>query len=121
VLAYELSREAILEAIAEGYSVACMLADLAQPAEQTRPHLLALGPFELVDLALFLDRYYFPQHNELCRQQAELARRVLNGDELPAGSMASVEADLEALYRECWGVKTEAEVEAEPGSGPGWQ
>lgn len=98
------TQDGILQAVDQGYSVACTLMTMEPPAQRARPRFQAFGPFELVDLAIFLDRHYFPRHDALCRQDAELARRVLAGDVLPAGTMAEVAGELEALYRECWGV-----------------
>ncbi len=97
------SQEGVLQAVAEGYSVACTRMTMEPPAQRARPRFQAFGPFELVDLAIFLDRHYFPQHDALCREEAELGRRVLAGDVLPEGAMAGVAAELEQLYRECWG------------------
>lgn len=105
VLAADPGYEGVLQAIGDRWSVACTRMTMAPPGQRVRPRFQAFGPFELVDLALFLDRHYFPEHDALCREEAALARRALAGDHLPAGSMARSAARLEALYRECWGLE----------------
>jgi len=96
------TREAILRAIDERCSVACGLWVLEPPGQPARPRLQAFGPFDLVDLAIFLDRHYFPLHDALCREEAELGRRALAGEALPEATMAEVAARLAALQTECW-------------------
>lgn len=95
------TREAILQAIEEQFSVACGLWMLEPPGHPARQRFQAFGPYELVDLAIFLDHHYFPMHDALCREEAGLARRALAGEALPAGAMEAVAARLEALEREC--------------------
>lgn len=104
VLATSTTQEAVLDAIAERYSVACTITLLAQRGEQARLRFQAFGPYELVDLALFLDRHYFPRHDALCSQEAELAGRALRGHEPPAGAMGGVQAQLDRWYAQCWGL-----------------
>jgi predicted metal-dependent phosphoesterase TrpH len=101
--AAEPTAQAILQAIAERRSVACTTMDVGTPDRPARPPMQAFGPYELVDLAFFLDRYYFPQHDELCRQEAEFCRRVLLEDVLPKGVLADLTRQLDTYYRGCWG------------------
>lgn len=109
VFATSATHAGVLAAIADYHSVACALLTLGQGSQPARPHLAAYGPFELVDLALFLDRHYYPLHDALCRNEAELGRRLLAGDPLPAGAMARVRAELAALEQECWGNNSNSE------------
>ena len=64
---------------------------------------LALGAFELVDYAYFLEQQFFPAHDQLCAQQAALADRAWQGEALPEGAMAAQRAAMEDLYARCWG------------------
>ncbi len=64
--------------------------------------LLALGTFELVDYAYFLEQQFFPAHDRLCAQEARLADRAWRGETLPAGAMAANKAEMGALYACCW-------------------
>ena len=108
VLAREPTRQGILSAIEElsegrcAYAAACTVMTFGPPAQPVRARFHAFGPYEMVDLAIFLDRHYFPLHDALCREEAALARRALGGDVLPSGAMAAVAGELEALYRACW-------------------
>jgi len=96
------TREAILQAIGERCSVACGFWMLEPPGQPARQRFQAFGPYELVDLAIFLDQHYFPSHDALCREEAELGRRMLAGEALHEGAVAEVEARLRALQAECW-------------------
>ncbi len=104
VFARSNSQEDILAAIQERRSVACMLVPVAPPSYPVRPRLLAAGPFELVDLAIFLHEHYFPQHDALCLQEAELGRRYLGGDVHRESPMRTVQEALETYYSQSFGL-----------------
>jgi hypothetical protein len=89
-----ISPESVLDAIAEGWSVACMRVD---------GRLEAYGSFEHVDYAYFLEEQFYPQHDALCAKEAALAYRAWRGERLPEGSMATCRTEMEALYARCWG------------------
>jgi len=103
VLAKDLSAQGILDAIAEGYSVACVRLTLAPPGQDVLPRLLPFGGFELGDFTLFLDKVYFPTHDRLCREQAGLGKRVLGGERQQTDVMAQLELELEQFYLSSWG------------------
>jgi hypothetical protein len=102
ILARERTPQAILEAVVEGKTAACARMLLAPETFPVQPRLVAFGPFELVDLALFLEAHYFPRHDALCRQEAEAARRILAGEGLPGEVIEGLEKELEEHYQNCW-------------------
>jgi len=104
VFARSNSQEDIMAAILERRSVACMVMPMGPTTHPVIPRLLAFGPFELVDLAIFLHGYYFPQHDALCLQEAELGRRYLGGDMGSESSMRAVHSTLEIYYSQSFGV-----------------
>jgi hypothetical protein len=106
VFARSNSPEDIMAGILEHRSVACMLMPMAPASHPVIPRLLAFGPFELVDLAIFLQEHYFPQHDALCIQEAELGRRFLGGDLNREGPLRTVQAALETYYSQSFGVAT---------------
>ena len=101
-VAGEPSPESVLQAIAEGWSVACTTAHRAPLSEDRATDTLALGTFELVDYSYFLEQQFYPQHDALCAEEAALAYRVLRGDTLPEGAMAGCREEMEGLYARCW-------------------
>ena len=104
VFARSNSQEDIMAAILDHHSVACMLMPMGPVTHPVIPRLLAFGPFELVDLSIFLHEHYFPQHDSLCLQEAELGRRFLGGDLHSEGSMRAVQGALETYYSQSFGV-----------------
>jgi hypothetical protein len=111
VFAREPTLDGVLDAIADGWSVACTTAGRdAGPAgtenngtNDRAARMSALGTFELVDCAYFLEQQFFPLHDRLCVHEAALAYRALEGAELPKGAMAACKAEMEALYCHSWG------------------
>jgi hypothetical protein len=63
---------------------------------------MAFGPLEMVDLAIFLDRKYFPHHNELCCREVELVRRRLSGEEGLDEEISKVQTEIESYRRAEW-------------------
>jgi hypothetical protein len=104
VFARSNSQEDIMAAILDHRSVACMIMPMGPASHPVISRLLALGPFELVDLAIFLQEHYFPQHDALCLQEAELGRRFLGGDLQREGPLQAVQAALETYYSQSFGV-----------------
>jgi len=93
-----------MTAILNHRCVACMTMPMGPASHPVISRLLAFGPFELVDLALFLHEHYFPQHDTLCLQEAELGRRYLGGDIHSESLMQPVLAALETYYSQSFGV-----------------
>ena len=72
-------------------------------ARKLENQVLAFGSFKLTELALFLERFYYPEHDRLCRLEASLARRQLAGEVLPAPAMAEAVAAVKAYADLCFG------------------
>ena len=107
VFAAEPSPAGVLQAIADGWSVACTTVAPTAPANTAltgrAASMQAWGSFELVDYAYFLEERFFPMHDALCAQEAALAYRAWRGDRLSDGAMAACHADMAALVTRCWG------------------
>ncbi len=103
ILARSRAPQDVLEAIEAGYSAACARMLIAPETFPVRPRLLAFGPFELVNLAIFLEEVYFPRHDELCRLEADAARRILAGEALPEAVIHGLEVELNAHHASFWG------------------
>ena len=101
-MAGEPTPENVLQGIAEGWSVACATAHRAPLPTDRGTDTLVFGTFELVDYAYFLEQQFFPRHDALCIQEADLAYRALRGDTLPEGAMAACRDEMEGLCRRCW-------------------
>jgi hypothetical protein len=99
VYAQEPTLESVLEAIADGWSVACTTA--GRSGESRAARTLALGAFDLVDYAYFLEQQFFPEHDQLCAEEAALARRVWRG-EAPVEGKPACKAAMDDLYARCW-------------------
>ena len=95
--ALELTPQGVLDAIADGWSVACTTVKPVH-LHQRAAALQAYGPFELVDYACFLEQHFFPQHDRLCGEEAALAYRAWRGEQLAPGTMSDQAARMEALY-----------------------
>lgn len=100
VWAKDLTSAGVLDAIGDGWSVACTTIEPVEICQ--RPQIVqAFGPFELVDCATFLEHHFYPRHDALCQQEAAYAYRAWRGETLPAGLMDDQRAQMEALYRKC--------------------
>ena len=104
VYAREPTLDGVLEAIADGWSVACMTA--GRNGESRAERTLALGAFELVDYAYFLEQRFFLAHDRLCAEEAALASRAWRGEAFPQGAMAALRAAMDGLYACCWGLRS---------------
>jgi predicted metal-dependent phosphoesterase TrpH len=100
VFAQETTLDSVLEAISGGWSVACTTA--GRIGEHRSKRLWALGSFELVDYAYFLEQQFFPRHDLLCEREAALANRAWRGEALSEGEMAAQKAAMNDLYAHCW-------------------
>jgi hypothetical protein len=103
----------IMAAILSKFSVACMLMPMSPPNYPIAPRLVAFGPFELVDLAIFLQTYFFPRHDALCNQEAELGRRFLAGDVHRESAVQEVQVALEGYYAQSFGVAARSRLTGE--------
>lgn len=72
VLAPECTQEAVCQAIRRENCAA-----VAGNSE-----VMPFGSFRLLKYVLFLLKYFFPQHDRLCRQQGELLLRALQGEDV---------------------------------------
>jgi hypothetical protein len=103
VFAEELTPQSILDAVSQHLSVACMWMQAAPASHPIRRRMLAGGPFELVDLSIFLEQNYFPEHDRLCQREAALMRQALSGDSLPPGAMETLHVEMDTNFRSFWG------------------
>jgi predicted metal-dependent phosphoesterase TrpH len=107
VWAEEPTLESVLTAIAEGWSVACTtmcrVPDNDRLGLTRAARMAAHGSFELVDCAYWLEEHFFPAHDRLCKQEAWLAYRALEGETLAEGVLEACHAALDGLYALCWG------------------
>lgn len=72
VLAHENTRDAIIEAVKGGYSIP------VEEYEGEEPHFY--GSYRMVSYGIFLNRNYFPLHDELCYEEGRLMRAYIGGD-----------------------------------------
>jgi hypothetical protein len=93
----------VLDAIEEGWSVACTTAGRQAAGEGRAKQMAAHGPFELVDYAYWLEEQFYPEHDRLCEQESKLAYRALEGEMLAEGEMAACRAAMDRLYERFWG------------------
>ena len=103
VWAEEPTLAGVLDAIADGWSVACTTAGRASSGETRARQMAAHGSFELVDYAYWLEERFFPAHDRLCREEAALAYKVLAGEALGEGALEGCRAEMEGLYARGWG------------------
>jgi predicted metal-dependent phosphoesterase TrpH len=95
--------EDVLDAIADGWSVACTTAGRGAAGETRAKRVAVYGSFELVDYAYWLEEQFFPAHDRLCVEEAALACRALAGETLAVGEMTACHLAMERLYALCWG------------------
>ena len=84
----------IADAVRECRSVAVE----ALPGECVR----AVGPFRMVEYALFLLRHVLPLHDELCAEEALWMLRHIEGDPKAADMLAYFRGRVCALYDQLW-------------------
>jgi hypothetical protein len=97
IYARELTPAGVLDAIADGWSVACTTLKPVD-TQQRAGAMHAFGPFELVDYAYFLEQRFYPRHDALCEEEAALAYRAWRGETLSPHAMSDQAARMEALY-----------------------
>ena len=83
--------------------MACTTAGRERAGATRAKQMAAHGAFELVDCAYWLEEQFFPAHDQLCREEAALAVRALEGEPLPQGVIEACRAEMEALYARFWG------------------
>lgn len=89
VLARGNTRNDIIEAVKGGYSV---------PIEEYKgedPHFY--GNFRMVSYGIFLNRNYFPLHDELCYEEGRLMRAYIAGDETARSRLAALKGQTAKL------------------------
>ena len=92
--ARENTLESIMDAIRSGRTLACR----SYPGE----HPFFWGDFRLVRYAEFLQRDFFPEHDEMCVIDGKLMLQTLRGDS-PLESVNSISRDCtEKLFRRYW-------------------
>lgn len=92
--ARENTLESIMDAIRSGRTLACR----SYPGE----HPFFWGDFRLVRYAEFLQRDFFPEHDEMCVIDGKLMLQTLRGD-IPLESVNSISRDCtEKLFRRYW-------------------
>ena len=103
VFAQTQDQAGVLDAIADHHAVACARLLAGPAARQPQDEILAFGPFKQVELALFLERYVFPEHDRLCRLEAGLAWRRLAGEDLPPAAVRQAAEEVKTCMRRCFG------------------
>jgi len=98
VLAKNATGTEVLDAVQEGYSAACSTVGPTGKHEGLRIY----GPLDLVEYALFLEREFFPMHDELCREEAQLAYAAFRGQETSQEAIAGGGPKMDRLYRRCF-------------------
>jgi len=93
LLAPELSRGALLEAVREGRSVACRM---------STPPLL-VGPFQYTDLAVFYIDHILPRRRRITALQGNLALSKLRGGAFSQEIIDRLDRDLRELDEAIWG------------------
>lgn len=93
-IAFASSRDGLLDAIREGWSVA--VEDL--PGDTVRPR----GAYRLVKYALFLSREILPLHDELCAEEGRLMLAYCGGDRQAAATLSRLSGRCDRLYDRLW-------------------
>ncbi|HGJ67109.1 TPA: hypothetical protein ENS27_17245 [bacterium] len=96
VFAKSLSKNDIFDAILNLKSVAC-----ERPAGE---RLVVCGPFELVEYTCFLEREFFPLHNQLCSMQADVYFDMIMSKEASLDQLNKLRKKLDELYKVSWRV-----------------
>ena len=63
------------------------------------PRYICFGPSRLMKFQFFLERYYWPGHDKLCKKQSELLFKLLDGDSSVQGEVEKLAAEIND-YRE---------------------
>lgn len=94
VLSPTLEREAILDSVRSGHSVA-----VAQyRGEQARVY----GVYRLVKYGMFLMSEYFPQHDELCAIEGALIKKLLEGEDYALPMLEQFKTAVSEFTRRCF-------------------
>jgi PHP family Zn ribbon phosphoesterase len=99
VFSAKLEREAILNAIREHLTTACLISKSHEP--------IVTGPFHLVEYTYFLLREFFPRHDEICRTLGGMYKSVIRKRDLEKIKIQQVlQAELDSLYETYFGQST---------------
>ena len=60
------------------------------------PRYICFGPSRLMKFQFFLERYYWPGHDKLCKKQSELLFKLLDGDTSVQGEVEKLAAEIDA-------------------------
>jgi len=90
VFAEKLEKKDIFQAIFNLKSVAC--------EHHSDENFRAVGPFELVEYACFLQREFFPLHDKICGLEGELSMRILEGKDKYSQELTNLRKELDNLY-----------------------
>ncbi len=66
------------------------------------PNYIAFGPSRLIKFQQFLDRCYWPGHDQLCRQQSELMLKLDEGDDSVIPEIGKLAAEIDAYRERCF-------------------
>ena len=94
VFAKENTRDAIVGAVKDGYSVA---------VDGTCPEKRYVGHFRLIKYACFLVENYFPLHDRLCAREGELMREYALGAEYAAKELSKISRRVPNLRKKYFG------------------
>lgn len=94
VFAKENTRDAIVSAVKDGYSVA---------VDNIPDERRYVGHFRLIKYATFLSEKYFPLHDRLCFFEGELMRKYACGDEEAGELLTKLSGEVPALRKKYFG------------------
>jgi hypothetical protein len=94
VFAPDSSREAIINAVKDGYSAALE----HEPGEQPRAH----GTYRMASYAMFLLRDYFPLHDELCFEEGRAMKGWLCGEQDAREILSLLKGRTQRLLDRCF-------------------
>ena len=67
-----------------------------------QPTYMCFGPSRLMKFAHFLDKYYWPEHDRLCRKQGELLLKRAAGDMSVQPEIEKLTAAIDAYREQCY-------------------
>lgn len=94
VFAEKLEKESIFNAILNSKSVACEYCH--------NKELRVYGSHELVEYTYFLQREFFPLHDEICTSEGELSMHILEKKSKNNSKLVNLRKELDNLYQKIW-------------------
>ncbi|MEG1104365.1 MAG: hypothetical protein RSD78_05925 [Oscillospiraceae bacterium] len=94
VFAQSCTREALIDAVKSHYSVAI--------DSYVGAHYHVHGEYRLASYAAFLLEEYFPLHQELCKEEGRLMRRLVAGDSTAASGLNALSGRCNTLLEHCF-------------------